>query len=197
MLNESFFTDYLNKPTRFLDSKDTEVYSIYLSATKQFFTEAVSNDPAQLAILDQLVTEGFDSNQVWEQIQLLNQNGLNYLHAWMEEHVVEKEEEENRESEHEYEEMLEDGMEVDGIEESQEEFGSEPGDELEEYEEGLSDEDTDTPKKSIVDDDFFSLERMEQFTDIAEKRDIRMARGDISEDEDQEDMFSIGRGLFL
>lgn len=57
-------------------------------------------------------------------------------------------------------------------------------------------------KKSVVDDDFFSLEEMEHFAELSEARDIKMANklakktndDDQDSDEDEEDMFSIGKG---
>ncbi|KAJ3354457.1 u3 small nucleolar ribonucleoprotein MPP10 [Kappamyces sp. JEL0680] len=57
------------------------------------------------------------------------------------------------------------------------------------------------PKKSIVDDDFFSLEEMERFADMAEARDIKMANQlskntqEEDESEDENDMFSIGKDI--
>ena len=59
-------------------------------------------------------------------------------------------------------------------------------------------------KKSVVDDDFFSLEEMEHFAELSEARDIKMANklakktndDDQDSDEDEEDMFSIGKGKY-
>jgi U3 small nucleolar RNA-associated protein MPP10 len=197
MLSESFFTDFLDQPTRFLNAeKDSNVYETYLSAAELFFKEATKNDPENLAVLNELVTEGFDSNQIWEQIQLLNENAIQYLHTWIDEHGVKQEAEE---SENEYDKMLE-TEEVDSQEDQEmdQDFEEDlPMEELEEYEESLSEKEESKPKKSIVDDEFFSLAEMEKFADMAEKRDIQMAKGDIEDDDDENNIFSIGKGSLL
>jgi U3 small nucleolar RNA-associated protein MPP10 len=196
MLSESFFSEFLDQPTRFLNTeKDSKVYETYLSATELFFKEATKNDPENLAVLNELVTEGFDSNQVWEQIQLLNENAIPFLNGWIDEHGVKQLSED---SENEYEQMLEDeDRESQDDQEMMDEDEVEmPMEELEEYEESPSENEDRNPKKSIVDDEFFSLAEMEKFADMAEKRDIQMAKGDIQvDDEDDDNIFSIGKGI--
>lgn len=164
--------------------------------------------------LDSLVTDGFDIHQVWEQIQLLNSPAVEHFTTLYQNANIPEDAEEGLESGDESEQSISDGemeheMEADekyeefGNEEDEileEDLGNEDDEMPEEYEEDLSDSEKPAKKirRSVVDDDFFSLEEMERFADMGEKQDIKMANMDPnsdSDEDDDEDIFSIGKDL--
>ncbi|KAI8905913.1 U3 small nucleolar ribonucleoprotein complex, subunit Mpp10 [Gorgonomyces haynaldii] len=117
----------------------------------------------------------------------------------------ELDEEEIEESFEDVEQDFEEG--IDEFEQEMEEFEEDIGDmdeeEMDEFEEEMDEElpvkdEEHRKKKSIVDDEFFSLEDMERFADLGEARDMKMSKIstlDELEDEDDEDIFSIGKDL--
>jgi U3 small nucleolar ribonucleoprotein component len=197
--------------------KSSEKSVNFLDVSRIYFKEMESKE------LDELYTKGFDLNQIWEQIQLVNSQNIKIISTKL------KEQEElgprtSKEigmgyegSEMDSEISNEDSAGYSGEEdsedsdarESQQENSKEEMEELEkEYTEDLSDENPTVSKKpkkkSVVDDDFFSLEEMEKFADMAEKQDHKMLKKfnekkmddlESESDQDPEDMFSIGKEI--
>ena len=187
--------------------------------------------------LKELVMDSeFNLDLIWNQINLIDLNSLKLAKVVpkAEDFSSENEAETlgNDESmdENDYE-MDENDYEMD----SEDSFGHESGsqhtledeeldadekeqEDLEEYDEPLEEEFSDDqgpkpvktakkPRKTEVDDDFFSLEEMERFAEMGEAQDIKMANmlnkrssnpnqeDDDDEKEDDEDIFSIGKGI--
>ncbi|KAI8616214.1 Mpp10 protein-domain-containing protein [Chytriomyces sp. MP71] len=70
----------LAKPDRFL-IKDPQISSKVLSATKWFFDLGKHAEPFEMSPLNELLIDGFDLDQVWEQMQLRNKAMLKYLNS--------------------------------------------------------------------------------------------------------------------
>ncbi|KAJ3274375.1 U3 snoRNP protein [Terramyces sp. JEL0728] len=222
-LDENFINQVLNKPERFLKaSQDPELVNSYLEAVQFLYKKAKSFDTQNLSFLPEITTEGFDTNQIWEQVKILNEPALEYFDKAFEgaEFKEELQDESDRESENEYDAMLEGDSEQSEDEKFDngpelEEYGGEMDEdedteadgELEEYEEPLEDEDEKPKpkrKQSEIDDEFFSLEEMERFADLSEARDNKLAalyekklKGEDIEDEldDDDEMFTIGKDM--
>ncbi|KAJ3261116.1 U3 snoRNP protein [Boothiomyces macroporosus] len=224
-IDESFMNQVLNQPQRFLKaSQDPELANSYLEAVQYLYKKAKSFDTQNLSFLPEITTEGFDSNQIWEQLKLFNEPALEYFDEIFQGDEIEEEfeGESDDESENEYDAMLEeaDAQQFDESAESDDEkFDNGPeleeyedemdqDEELEEYEEPLEDEDNEKPKpkrkRSEVDDDFFSLEEMERFADLSEARDNKLAalyekklKGEDIEEEldDDDEMFTVGKDM--
>lgn len=186
----------LDNPTTFL-VPSAETSHSFLQKTKEFYNQ-INNDE-KLKVLDDLYIDGFDLNQIWEQIELVNGKTLKFIDDLKERlnnvstvsSNIETFASEDTNAEDDDEE---EDFELISGEEDEEEFDSG----LEEYEEELKDEKS--GKKSIVDDEFFSLEEMERFADMSEAHDIKMAKkmnqqNSEDDDEDEDGIFSVGRGL--
>lgn len=182
-----------------------ETQQEYIQSTLDSFTKTLNHH--NFTFLSQLSTEGFDLNQIWEQISLQNNPAIEHIEKFLTtgtELIEEEEMEDSQEDDTFLEE--EDSEEIEEVNEVEldEESVDEELEELEEYEEELEDNEREekTKKRSVVDDDFFSLEEMEKFADLSEAQDAKMAKKASQKKEDEEessedddmDMFSIGKG---
>ena len=59
--------------------RNTAVSQACQQATKALFDRAKKNEPRPFGVLPELLVEGFDAEQVWEQIQLRNVPMLRYI----------------------------------------------------------------------------------------------------------------------
>ncbi|KAI8999394.1 U3 small nucleolar ribonucleoprotein complex, subunit Mpp10 [Gaertneriomyces semiglobifer] len=250
--------DLLAHPENFLTS-DPALSTSFLTVTKWLYDSLLKPSeptPGKMSHMDQLLVEGFDLEQVWEQLAMQNVGMQRYV-ADKVERIVENGdiqllEDQAQHSENESDDMeadlpdgelianrdsdeelesddqsleqedsendavdesdAEDGLSGEEADDWNDEFGegadlldSDPDDRPME-DDGKSDEDdNERPRKrkserSVVDDDFFSLEEMERFADFGEARDTKKARlGDEDEqgeeDEEEDEKFSLGDQL--
>jgi U3 small nucleolar RNA-associated protein MPP10 len=211
-MDETFTEQVLNKPHRLL-LKDESLHTQWLAACQALFNDSkpfTSNNYG-------LYTEGFDMTGIWNQMELVTGPAIDALEKFVEEHGLDGEGEVDGSDEEASLEGDED-LESLGNEEDVQSLHTEEEEDLEQEEaeetfvegeeeiEIPSDEDEEEAqerpkrKRSEVDDDFFSLEDMEKFTELGEARDIKMSKMDkidSDEEEDEEDMFSIGKGAFI
>lgn len=67
-------------PENFVDTKSAATNSLLLAdATKSLYSLAKKSEPKKTGALDQLLLEGFDQEQIWEQLQLLNKPILQFV----------------------------------------------------------------------------------------------------------------------
>lgn len=204
----SNFEFELLQPSAFLSSSKFDFNSL----TKKLFAIA---RPADSQVLETLVTTDFDSNQVYEQIEMLNREVLERIDI---EQVVGtciavesdldleisnlndgSEDYEGSSDEQDLEETLAEEEQSDSDQEYSE--MEQDVDQDDRFEDDFEKVVVSKKKKSVVDDQFFSLEEMEKFADMSERQDIKMANKlsnkneESDEEEDEMDMFSIGKDL--
>jgi U3 small nucleolar RNA-associated protein MPP10 len=162
------------------------------------FQKAASFSNNEL-IHHKLYTTGFDNEGIWNQLQLLNQVALTKMQELRDLPEVDDE----LVSVNKDEVCSNESMTAFDADNDPEEIH------IQSYEEDLDMESIEEDiaptskssklKRSIVDDDFFSLEAMEKFATMGEELDIRMSKmtpEDInSETDDENDIFSIGKGI--
>ncbi|KAH6596533.1 hypothetical protein BASA61_003461 [Batrachochytrium salamandrivorans] len=222
-------------------SQDATHSAAWLETSAWLFRMAKSFEPFETTPLPELYTNGFDLEQIWEQIKLLNEPLIPYI-SEMAAEFPNMESAFEEDSDVDDDQSLEDDQDGDSTsfergsdDDEESEFASDddqldldgsgqdidPEDEDEselnrdsskedEYEmemempfEDNGKKPTSHPKRkrSVVDDDFFSLEDMEKFADLGEQHDIKAARrasenknkdNDDSSDsnEDEDTMFS-------
>jgi len=187
-----------HSPEKFLEGS-SDLHSDLLRSTKSLYDSLDKDGYVEVTEgLKELHLEGFEDEQIWSQIELRNQGFLNTIENWVKEMSEtllkpksEESEEENTEKESitdwenieekEVSDMDEDDVEEDlsDVDEEEdenemEEASSDP--EEDQYvredspiKEALKENDRRSGKRSIVDDDFFSLEDMNKFVEQAEK----------------------------
>ena len=71
---ESFVREVVDRPQRFLDveKKPSGVADHALKAAQELFEQAVKHQPRALGPLNALLVDGFDGDQIWEELQLRN-----------------------------------------------------------------------------------------------------------------------------
>ncbi|KNC98900.1 rRNA-processing protein MPP10 [Spizellomyces punctatus DAOM BR117] len=202
-------------PHKFLAPSQTLSTSL-LKTTCALYSLAHQSQPIQMTHLDKVWVDGFDAEQIWEQIWMLVGPFGEYFGDKVQE-ILENAEGDAEESDVHVEELEEDEEEdvsehdededVDNEDEEEEE-GEEQDEELEENdnEDMLSGSDpldddqvsnasnpSDSPRKrkSIIDDEFFSLEDMERFADFGEARDMKRARRNQEDLEEDDDEFAL------
>ncbi|KAI9095774.1 Mpp10 protein-domain-containing protein [Phlyctochytrium arcticum] len=213
----------------------------FLQATQSLYALSKASEPfpGKLSHFSTLLTDGFDAEQIWEQLEAQNGPVQVYLTEQVDEFVAkgdvgtESEEEDefaaqrmeielsgDDESEdlsdiHELEAHDDDDLDVDEeedeevirttgkgkgktaakinmqIDENEEDgWSSDLGEENPLDRPGQPSKHNKRKKRSVIDDDFFSLEEMEKFADMGEARDMKRARKKVDEDdEDSEDEF--------
>lgn len=183
-------------PTKKLKSRSTECLRKFFGLYKQFAGKelsAVEKLPSCKRVdtgpLSELYTEGMDSDQIWEQIELVNKSVLKSLGGVMADistkiesgefqlamaqsqsevgsKLANKKEKKSKFDEEDSEEV------ASGYSGSEEETEKEEEDD-EEEEGGRGTLKATSGKRSIVDDDFFKLSEMEKFLEAAEKKDAK------------------------
>ncbi|KAI8846951.1 Mpp10 protein-domain-containing protein [Chytridium lagenaria] len=198
----------LGKPELFL-IPDEAVSQRLLSASKWMFDFGLRRDPSSqsnpslaakkfephgMSPLDKLHVEGFDLEQVWEQIQLQNIPMMEHLKGEMDKMFPEdggdktsrkrafEDDEGKFEEDADLDEMEDEGLEMDEDVDGEEE--EDMGDEEEEEDMG---EDV---KWTPLDDEFFSLAEMERFAEMGEAKDMKRETGK----QDEVDEWSLGEG---
>ena len=205
-MDPTLIASTLEHPHQFL-TKNEELSKKWLKASEWLFNKAIKLQP-ELSQLDKLYTEGFDTEAIWNQMQLLNETSVEYLQALLPEQMDSSEiegsdegqESASIEQDSEQEENYNRDLEQEDVEEQdseQENEEEQENDDEMDYEQEIDSESESQPakrKRTPVDDDFFSLEEMEKFAEMGESRDIKMSKVTSMEDEsDEEDIFSVGR----
>lgn len=191
-------------PQKFL-TKDKDMYNGWMAVAEHMFKKACEARIGNCT-LSQLYIEGFDAEGIWNQIELLNHAAIPELQAYVDSLPSNEFEEENEETLTAHMDTISDSF--NGEDEGMNDINESEMSDCEEFEEeemdlNSNDEDktlSNSNRKSVVDDDFFSLEEMERFAELGEQRDLKMAKmnhGDLESGEDDEDMFSIGKGITI
>ncbi|ORX88418.1 Mpp10 protein [Basidiobolus meristosporus CBS 931.73] len=197
----SFVKEVVDKPEIFI-SQNPEVASKVTVVVKNLYDTAKKHEPLPLGPIPELLTEGFDYEQIWEEIQLQNQPLLEYVDTQLEELQTEQDQaisdsegSDMADSDAQVPEVSEDeDMSVDEDEAANQEVEEEEEEEAEEdLEEEDSAEENDNsaddnidPERSEIDDEFFSLSQMEAFTEKAEEMELQ----ENSDEEDEIDYFA-------
>ncbi|TPX34450.1 hypothetical protein SmJEL517_g02919 [Synchytrium microbalum] len=195
-----------------------------LSGVKKLYEEAVTTDSTTTTPLPTIYTEGFGSEQIWEQLQLLNKPVLqrttpavataNKVNGAKIAPVPTNPEESSSSNGDDEDDMSGSddfaGLEeLEGLEEETGENSDDDDEDQDDFEEDMpseqgdednldEDDEDNLPKssmkkrKSPVDDAFFSLQDMEDFAERAEARDMKRARTDKVDDDDE---FDLGEGF--
>ena len=189
---DTFVEDITKNVEQFAVPKGTNLYPKIANITKLLFDFAKKTEPEPLGSLPTLLIDGFDTEQIWEEIQTYNKPLLSFFNRQL---STLEEDEENDYSDEENEEM-EEGDEDDEEDEEnnfeEEEDEEEVGEEDEEGEEDefeLGDENNDeggeeSEEGEDGEDNFFDANEMEEFIKDAERRE---AAGSDYESEDDED----------
>lgn len=207
-LDSKLISDLLEHPEQLL-VKDSGVSLAWLGVCASLFetgtvlfTLASKLQPS-LTPLNTLYTEGFDLEGVWNQLELLNTPGMKSIGEWVESFELgsDIESQSQVESGDKLEEESEIGSELMDEEEIEEMYEMEEEVDMPSDEDNTFNDNNPKRKRSQVDDDFFSLEDMEKFADLGEAKDIKksktgMDNGEESEDDDDEEMFSMGNGQY-
>ncbi|KAK9728594.1 U3 snoRNP protein [Basidiobolus ranarum] len=192
----NFVKDVIDKPEIFI-SQNSEVASKITNVVKNLYDTAKKDEPFPLGPIPELLTEGFDYEQIWEEIQLQNQPLLEYVDAQLEDlstmqdqAISDSENSDSADSDAQVPELSEEddmsAEEEENASEGEEEEENEEDIESPEEKEDSSEDDNIDPERSEVDDEFFSLAQMEDFTEKAEEMELQ----DKSDDEDEIDYFA-------
>eukprot|EP00833_Pecoramyces_ruminatium_P009518 jgi/Orpsp1_1/1183550/evm.model.c7180000085694.2 len=218
-VKDEFVQQILDKPEKFI-VPDSDLEKRLLGITKNLFDYGIKNENNSSCPLEELYIEGFDNDQIWEEIQLQNVpliEQFNEISNDIIENDLQMSEDEDETNDEEYElksnedEINEDEENDEEMENVDEENEIEDENEEEEEEEenieniqeaeDFSDEDLNNKgkssnlnrkfKKTVVDDQFFSLREMEAFAEEFERKDIlrsrRFNKEENGEDEDEND----------
>ncbi|KAI7897800.1 U3 small nucleolar ribonucleoprotein complex, subunit Mpp10 [Cokeromyces recurvatus] len=212
---DQFISNVVDKPQVFFTSNQ-EVVNNALEMAKHFYDNVKKIEQVQFSPFTELLTEGFDNDQIWEEIAAQNEPFLDYAKDALKSFSTKKPSLKESQSFSDDESVSGQSMDLDENEEiqdddenfefdQQEETENESQDEEEEEEqEEQEEEDTDIeeeeeekkPKKtSEVDDDFFNLEEFNKWTEEQEQLDMMSDREDdefdfdknLDESEDEED----------
>jgi U3 small nucleolar RNA-associated protein MPP10 len=208
--------EFLDDPTKFLGD---ELYETLIKTTKTLFEAAKEVEPEKFTPLSVLYTEGFDIHGIWNQINLLNQPAITYYQGILENHYAKSLSENSSDDDSNHVgSLIDDGdsnhvgslSDADGSNHTGSlndgdgsNHGGSHGSQME-YEEEMPSDDSGKGqiakkrKKSVLDDEFFSLEEMERFADLGESHDIKMTKRTDDEevtDSDNEIFASLGEDL--
>ncbi|KAJ3018481.1 u3 small nucleolar ribonucleoprotein MPP10 [Thoreauomyces humboldtii] len=221
-----------SRPDKFL-APNPHVSIDFMSLTARLYdlVKHAEPFPGDFSPLQTLLVDGFDPEQVWEQLQLQNAPMIAYLAKKVQdvveapdssedgdgdqEEVEEADEEtmveldgEGPTSASEDEDAMDLDVAADEGDDSAEEadewadgFGEnadeDEGEEGEEDASAFDGEPKPLKRKSEIDDDFFSLQEMEDFADFGEARDLKKARRSTENDgeESSEDEYTFGDAI--
>ncbi|GAA5796244.1 hypothetical protein HPULCUR_001614 [Helicostylum pulchrum] len=214
---DQFLTNVVEKPQVFFTSNQ-KIADSAIEMAKHFYDNVKQVEKVQFSPFTELLTEGFDNDQIWEEIASQNEPFLDYakttLKSFSKRPVKEYSEEEESESgesmdldqgadqDEEMEEAEQTDEELEQAEEQTdeeleqvEELEQEQTDEEEEENDDLKEEvkvkETLSKKKptSEVDDKFFNLDEFNKWTEKQEELDM------MSDREDQDDEFDFDQDL--
>ncbi|KAI8335544.1 U3 small nucleolar ribonucleoprotein complex, subunit Mpp10 [Chlamydoabsidia padenii] len=211
-LTADYIKSTVEKPQVFF-STDHKLVEQSIALTKHLYDTAKEYEDQSFSPFPELLTEGFDHDQIWEELVTQNEPFLNYcktsLKQWAKPSVwastIDTESSDGNDSNSGLEDMElsideqeqtdpedEDDMDLEDQQDIDEEHNEEEEEEEEMFED-LSDEDdldkidssvTKPVKRSEVDDDFFNLDEFNKWTEQQEALDMDSDRED---DEDEID----------
>ncbi|XP_028145478.1 U3 small nucleolar ribonucleoprotein protein MPP10 [Diabrotica virgifera virgifera] len=207
------FQQLTHKPERFLNSEG-DVPDCVKVNIKNFYDFSKSQEKKlnNSKGLPQLLIKGFDIEQIWQEIELQNSSVLQKSLSDLPKYIL------NRDSlvfsslvqEEPSYDYDDDGDEIEDDKDSTfiaDKDDSGVSDDLSEKEDGNNDEEVDningniytSKKKSVVDDEFFKLDEMENFLNVEEKKDLpensnkkpKQMEGEEESDSDDEDSINL------
>ncbi|KAI9264784.1 U3 small nucleolar ribonucleoprotein complex, subunit Mpp10 [Sporodiniella umbellata] len=211
---DQFVSSVVTKPQLFF-TEDKAVEAHALQIAKHCYDQVKKIEPVECSPFSELLIEGFDNDQIWEEIATQNEPFLDYARSTLkilaQGFAPHARDETTRlldesmdvdtwtsEGEESTEEALEESTE-EALEESTEEALEEATEVLEEASddtmeesdgeeigEAFDDEKRGSQKKSEVDDDFFSLAKFNQWTEEQEELDMKSDREDDGFDFDED-----------
>ncbi|KAI9251118.1 U3 small nucleolar ribonucleoprotein complex, subunit Mpp10 [Helicostylum pulchrum] len=212
---DQFLTNVVEKPQVFFTSNQ-KIADSAIEMAKHFYDNVKQVEKVQFSPFTELLTEGFDNDQIWEEIASQNEPFLDYakttLKSFSKRPVKEYSEEEESESGEsmdldqgaDQDEEMEEAEQTDEELEQAEEQTDEELEQVEELEQEQTDEEEEenddlkeevevkeTKKKptSEVDDKFFNLDEFNKWTEKQEELDM------MSDREDQDDEFDFDQDL--
>eukprot|EP00656_Telonema_subtile_P041543 TRINITY_DN4673_c0_g1_i1.p1 TRINITY_DN4673_c0_g1~~TRINITY_DN4673_c0_g1_i1.p1 ORF type:complete len:645 (-),score=248.09 TRINITY_DN4673_c0_g1_i1:176-2110(-) len=150
------------------------VDSVCLPTVKDFYAEAKKSESKQFGVLPELLTEGFDVDQVWEQLQLRNKPLVRYLKKCAKKLLTEEDQI-----------TLAEGMEMESEEEAHGDDASDEDISGDEIDEPSSKKASGSKKRKQggLEDGFFNLDEMNSFLDEQEEQE---GKDDESDEDDEE-----------
>ncbi|KAI8367076.1 U3 small nucleolar ribonucleoprotein complex, subunit Mpp10 [Blakeslea trispora] len=206
-----FISNVVEKPHVFFGA-DEKIAQNALEMAKYFYDDVKKVEPVPFSPFTELLTEGFDNDQIWEEIAAQNEPFLDYAKTALktfnqrsiEMSDVESESDHSMELDPTLNSMGSDQAESEEEEELEEEEEMDEEDLNGDLDEPMSDVDSplqDQPtskgvhlrntskKTSEVDDEFFNLDEFNKWTEQQEELDM------MSDREDQDDEFDFDRDL--
>ncbi|KAI8985269.1 U3 small nucleolar ribonucleoprotein complex, subunit Mpp10 [Pilobolus umbonatus] len=191
---DQFLTEVVNKPDIFFSTNQTVVDNA-LKVAKYFYDTSKKTEVTLLSPFTELLIEGFDHDQIWEEIASQNEPFLDYakqtLYQFKHQDQFEEsdasmvsEQSEDEGSEEELSEDIE--MEEMSAEEMSAEEELKSADEEMDSSEEEEEEEKVVPKTSEVDDDFFNLDEFNQWTEKQEELDMLSDKEDDGFDLDKD-----------
>ncbi|KOC65287.1 U3 small nucleolar ribonucleoprotein MPP10 [Habropoda laboriosa] len=191
------------KPEQFL-SVQNDVALDFRKCTKRLYDFTKEQSKRNTNALPELVTEGFDEEQIWQQLELQNEGELDHLINSVSKALAEskkliipinavkpklvqnnKEDSSEEEKEENQEEEEEDDLElkISGEESSEDEI---------KLRSSLRKENVKNHKKksSIVDDKFFKLEELDEYLTKEDKKEKQSAKNEVGSDDESLDLFN-------
>ncbi|EFA08288.1 U3 small nucleolar ribonucleoprotein protein MPP10 [Tribolium castaneum] len=194
----SDFKEITHKPTNFLQISDPLCEKIKTSL-KKCYDYAKAEEITRTDALPQLNVKNFDLEQIWQQIELQNENlttksvtCVSRLIAGKSRLLFKNLDKSGISDDGSEVEENDDGSEVEENSEHSDTSGDESNDlnDVESSDDEVETTETSKPvKRSIVDDDFFKLDEMERFLREEEKKEEGVDSGNDSESEASVDLF--------
>ncbi|KAI8636296.1 U3 small nucleolar ribonucleoprotein complex, subunit Mpp10 [Parasitella parasitica] len=209
---DRFISNVVNKPQVFFGSNQ-KIADSALEVAKHFYDKVKKVEQVQFSPFTELLTEGFDNDQIWEEIASQNEPFLDYAKTALKEFskkpstqkqsFTDDDEEEaslsdqsmdldqqtDEEEDEEEDNHGLDFMDQDNDSEQEDQDMEEQDDEDEVIEPEVLEEEKSSKKTSEVDDEFFNLEEFNKWTDKQEELDM------MSDREDQDDEFDFDKDL--
>ncbi|KAL7315302.1 U3 snoRNP protein [Mucor circinelloides] len=212
---DQFISNVVDKPQVFFGSNQ-KIADNALEVAKHFYDNVKKVEQVQFSPFTELLTEGFDNDQIWEEIASQNEPFLDYAKTALKEFTKKPSTQKQSFTDDDEESLSGQSMDLDQAqddEEDAEEHGldfmdqdaetdqEEDDEEMQEHgsdddsedDEAIDPEVVETPKSSKktseVDDEFFNLDEFNKWTDKQEELDM------MSDREDQDDEFDFDKDL--
>ncbi|CAK9800678.1 U3 small nucleolar ribonucleoprotein protein MPP10 [Anthophora quadrimaculata] len=215
ILNNIIHTvDNNTKKTEEFLSVQNDVALDFKHCTKRLYDFTKEQSQRKTNALPELVTEGFDEEQIWQQLELQNEGELDHLINSVSKALAESKkltipisavkpklaqnneenspEKENKQAEEEEEQEEEEEEEEEDLKLkiSEEEF-SEDEIELENsFRKEIEDIKKHKKKSSIVDDKFFKLNELDEYLTKEDKKEKQSVKNEVESDDDSVDLFN-------